>query len=334
MSKPLVSIIVANWNGEHWLSRCVSSLQISARASKLAFELIVVDDASSDGSCAMIREQFPRVRLLVNRTNRGFARTINRGVKAARGKVVILCNNDLLVREEFVFNLARWLVVEGRETLPRIDGAWSDEPYKKITFGVSAKTVGWYDGKPNQVCMGAVWKGGRVTPAYKNPEAPTRCLFLQAGAAAYLREKFLELGGLSHLFEPGYWEDYDLSWRAARRGMAMIYDPAAFALHVGGGSMTKRYGARAVADMKARNHLLFEAANLRSPRLLAEWCARVPLTMSRAVRTLNTDGNYCRALLACRERLPLVVAARRRHRGELLSDEQILAPFRDFTPSY
>src|SRR5690606_35982014 len=132
-------------------------------------------------------------------------------------------------------------------------------------FGVSARTLSWFDGKPNHRCMNGVWQGGRLTPAWRAPEVAERCLFVQAGAAAYRRDMFLELGGLGDLFHPGYWEDYDLSYRAARAGYENIYDPRAVALHHGGGSMTKRYGAQGVARFKARNHLLFEWSNLDDP---------------------------------------------------------------------
>jgi len=324
---PLVSIVVANWNGQEWIARCLSSLQISARHAGLPFELIVVDDASTDGSADLLRARFPAVRLLVNPRNLGFARTVNRGARQARGRVLVLANNDLLVREAFVAELAKWFL---QPSLAR--------PFagKRRLFAVSAKTVGWYDGKPNQLCMGAVWRGGRITPAWDDPKGAAPCLFAQAGAAAYDREAWTQLGGLATFYEPGYWEDYDLSWRAARAGFAQLYDPAAFALHVGGGSMTRRYGAPGVALMKGRNHLLFEAANLRSPRLLAEWSARLPLGLARSLHSTPVPGaaSLDAAARAALPRLPQALAHRLRGPQAQHSDLDLLRPFREFTPSF
>lgn len=309
--QPEVSIVVINWEGEEWLARCLSSLQLSARHAGRSHELIVVDDASTDGSVALVRERFPKVTLLANPHNRGFAWSVNRAVLAARGRLVVLCNNDLVAREEFV-----------GELLAPFDGELSDR-----LFAVSARTMGWYDGKPNQLCMGAVWKGGRVTPAWSDPESVAPCLFVQAGAAAYRRDQWMRLGGLASIYEPGYWEDYDLSWRAAKAGLEQVYAPKALALHVGGGSMRKRYGHEGVERMKARNHLLFEIANLTSPLLLAEWSARVPLHVARRL------PYYRRGLLMAAPRLAAALA-RRRSLPRVVPDSELLDRTRHFTPSY
>ena len=173
---PRVSIIVANWEGERWLSRCLSSLQISARAAGWPYELLVVDDASSDSSVRLVREGFPRARLLRNRKNVGFARSINRGVASARGQVVVLVNNDLLVREEIIHSLCRWFLAP-HEELGKLGGRWEALPLHLHTFAVSARTVGWYDGRPNQLCMGAKWRGGRLTPAFDDPAGASLALF-------------------------------------------------------------------------------------------------------------------------------------------------------------
>lgn len=321
---PLVSIVVPNWEGEALLERCLSSLQISARRSGLTFELIVVDDASSDGSAALIRGRFPGAKLVLNSKNLGFARSVNRGARAARGRILVLANNDIAVQEGFIGEIVKWFLRKPGE-LPK--GSVGDR-----LFAVSAKTVRWHDGLPNQVCMGAVWRGGRITPAWSDPSGPSPCLFVQAGAAAYDIGLFRELGGLATLYEPGYWEDYDISWRAAARGWFSIYDPAAFALHHGGGSMTRRFSAEGVAAMRARNHVLFEMANLATPRLLIEWAARVPLNFAREIASPCTKRRFTRAFFSALARLPDVACARFRRRSTL-SDLSLIRPYRRFTPA-
>ena len=319
---PLLSIVVPNWQGEQWLGRCLSALQVSARAAGHSFELIVVDDASTDGSRALVRERFPRVRLLPNRRNVGFARSVNRGIRAARGRVLVLANNDIVCAQDFISRLTGWFLSgEGGTGAP--------------LFAVSARTVSWYDGRPNQLCMGAVWQGGRITPAWSDPAEPSPCLFVQAGAAAYDLRLVRELAGFCTLFEPGYWEDYDLSWRAARRGWRQIYDPRAFALHAGGGSMTKRFGAERVSAMKARNHLLFELTHLRSPGLLLQWGARIPLRLARewAEGTHRRSHSFTRALLAALPGLRAALAIRLTQPGGV-PDREILAPWTGFRSSY
>lgn len=323
---PLLSIVVANWEGERWLARCLSSLQVSARSSGRTFELIVVDDASTDGSTAIVKDSFPRARLLINKRNIGFARSVNRAVRAAHGRILLLANNDIVCRQDYVARLTSWF-------LPLESS--SPKPDPAPLFGVSARTVGWYDGKPNQLCMGALWSGGRITPAWSDPPAPSPCLFVQAGAAAYDLRLFRELAGLSMQYEPGYWEDYDLSWRAARRGWRQLYDPGAFALHVGGGSMTKRFGPDGVARMKTRNHLLFELTHLRSPGLLLQWAARIPLRLAREVSSgeYRQAHSFTRGLLSALPRLRSALAARLAQPSGL-SDLNLLAPWANFRSSY
>lgn len=318
--------MVANWNGAPWIAACLSSLQLSAQATRVPSELIVVDDASSDDSPAIVTERFPRARLIRNATNKGFGATVMRGVRAARGKVVVLCNNDLAAQERFIPNLVRWFLD------PDATGTERVLPRGKRLFGVSARTLSWFDGKPNQVCMNATFKGGRLNPAYRTPESAARCLFVQAGAAAYDRRLFLKLGGLLPLYAPGYWEDYDLSYRAAKSGFANLYDPEAIALHHGGGSMNRRFGDDGVARYKARNHLLFEWINLSDADLLARHCARLPVSIAQEW-FLGEKPRLTRALYDALPLLPRV--ARERMRSQrVMRDATILRESGGGTSSY
>ncbi|MCB2154549.1 glycosyltransferase [bacterium] len=327
MKRPFISIVIANWDGEEWIDRTLSSLQLSARASNLSFEIIVVDDASSDGSVPLIESRFPDVALLRNKKNEGFGATTMRGARAARGSVLVLCNNDLVAKEPFIANLARWFK-EPRVQLP--GGELFD---RASLFAVSARTMAWWDGKPNQLCMGALWQGGRITPSWEDPKQAQRCLFAQAGAAAYNRKHFLRLGGLRPYFSPGYWEDYDLAYHAAKQGMTTIYDPQAVALHVGGGSMTRRFGDEGVARMKARNHLLFEWTNLTDPAMLLRYAARLPISVAREWLS-GKPPILSRALLGAIRRAPAVLAERSRRSPSRQTDKALLRRYGSGRPSF
>jgi GT2 family glycosyltransferase len=91
-----VSIIIANWNGENILQDCINSIYGKALAIK--YEIIVVDDCSSDQSIELINKLYPEVILIVNENNLGFAKTNNVGVKYAQGKYIFLLNNDTILR--------------------------------------------------------------------------------------------------------------------------------------------------------------------------------------------------------------------------------------------
>jgi len=175
--RPEISIVVANWNGEAFLREGLASLFISADAAGIAFELIVVDDASRDGSVDLIRESFPRTRLVIHSSNIGFARTTNRGALDARGRVLVTVNNDVTVPADFLRTL----------TAPFFEERIKQDAATPL-FAVGAKTVDREAGNPNHLCMDAVWRREAIGKAYSDPPDRRETTFIQAGAAAYDRE--------------------------------------------------------------------------------------------------------------------------------------------------
>jgi GT2 family glycosyltransferase len=91
-----VSIIIVNWNTRCLLAQCLGSVATEMN-SRVSFEVIVVDNASTDGSCEMVRREFPEVKLIVNRENRGFAAANNQALAVAQGRYVLLLNSDTIV---------------------------------------------------------------------------------------------------------------------------------------------------------------------------------------------------------------------------------------------
>lgn len=86
-----VSVIIPNWNGKHLLKTCLTSLE---KQTLKDFEIIVVDNGSSDGSVEFLKENFPKVKIIKLDKNYGFAKAVNMGIKLARGKYIVLLNND------------------------------------------------------------------------------------------------------------------------------------------------------------------------------------------------------------------------------------------------
>ena len=87
-----LSVIIVNWNVRQFLYTCLTS--ILAQTQSISFEVFVVDNASTDGSCEMIEKEFPQVKLIKNKTNRGFAAANNQAIKLAQGDYVLLLNPD------------------------------------------------------------------------------------------------------------------------------------------------------------------------------------------------------------------------------------------------
>ncbi len=118
---PTLSVIIVSWNTRDLLAQCLESvfrsqysefsgqLQLNTEHCLLNTEVFVVDNASSDGSAAMVRERFPQVRLIENRENVGFARANNQAIRESAGQYVLLLNSDTIVQPGALQNMVAFM---------------------------------------------------------------------------------------------------------------------------------------------------------------------------------------------------------------------------------
>lgn len=302
-----VSVVIPNWNGERYLSRCVAAALVSTRQSGLNCEVVVVDDASTDASAHRVEEHFPQVRVLRNSANKGFGATVVRGAREVTGTTIVLLNNDLVVDEKAITELTSPL----RE--------------RPEVFGVTGKAIDWDGVSPNHLNMNARWRNGELHLGYSNPTQPSPTMFLLGGFCAMRREEFLRLGGYSELFKPGYWEDYDLSYLALKAGWELIYNPDATAHHFGQGSMKQAYGDHELQIIRARNEFLFCWVNLTDCDALRKHTGTLPRVASQAGASRSAASRIkLRGLLQALRMVPKVVQERQRRAGLLrITDRQI-----------
>lgn len=313
--EPEIGIVVSNWNGIEFLGECVSSLWESALAAGRPFELIVVDDVSGDGSAEMIERNFPGVRLLRNARNMGFARTCNRGARAARADVLVMMNNDMRVPLDFI------------ETLTRPFFEQEPSAPSGELFCVGARTVDWHDGRPNHLCMDAAWRRGGIGAEWTDPREPVETAFAQGGSAAFRRDLFLDLGGFDPVFHPTYWDDYDLCYRACREGLRVLYEPRAVADHLGKATLTRQHRRRRLTRVVERNRVWTTWLNLSAPALWLRHILSIPWVYGRDLASTEGRDRFLGFLEALShvERITRVRRARRRrHAGLGRGDLDIL----------
>ncbi len=239
---PRASVIIPNWNGLALLRPCLDSLR---RQTMQDFEVIVVDNASSDGSVAALAREYPEVRVLALPTNGGYTAGCNAGARLARGQVLILLNNDTEADPE-------WLA----ELLAALD--------RHPEAGSAASRLMIYDRRDTLHSAGDLY--GRnglpdsrgVWQTYGPPYDQETYVFGPCGgAAAYRRATWEELGGLEEAFFM-YCEDVDLAWRAQLAGWKCIYAPKAVVYHrlsaTGGGKLASYYVGRNTVWVIARNY--------------------------------------------------------------------------------
>jgi GT2 family glycosyltransferase len=213
---PLASVIVPSFNGAHLLPACLDSL---FGQSYPRLEVIVADGASTDATQDVLSQRYPTARLLQLRRNRGFAGNVNAGLRAARGEVLLLLNNDAQAEPEWVETCVGALLED-----PACGAVASKVLYADRRTINSAGDIFGRDGAPRQrgngALDGAPW------------DAPQAVFGASGGAAAYRRSMLADVGLLDEAFFM-YLEDVDLAFRAQLRGWTCLYQPKARVFHVG-----------------------------------------------------------------------------------------------------
>ena len=231
-----IAVVVPCRDGLRWLPGLLASLRAQTRRPDA---LLVVDDASSDGSASWLRAR--GIEVLALERNAGFAAAANRGVRAVDADAVALVNTDVRLAPDWLERAERRLgpgVASVATKMVRLD-----DPSVLDDCGDVLRRDGVCEQRGH---------GRRDTGAYDEPgEVFSAC----AGAALYLRSAFLALGGFEESFV-AYLEDVDLGLRLRLAGWRCAYEPAV-ALHAGQGSAASL--ARPVRRLVARNTLLLVA---------------------------------------------------------------------------
>lgn len=218
------TVVIPNYNGIKYIEACLNSLYAGKTQD---FELIFIDNASSDGSYELIQERFPQVTLIRNEKNEGFATAVNQGIALSKTQYVILLNNDTEVAPEFIQELEK--VMDADEQL----------------FSASAKMIALHDKTKMDdagdfyCALGWAFAWGKG----KNPQQYVEDydIFAScAGAAIYRRACFEQVG----LFDDNhfaYFEDIDIGYRAKLYGYENRFASKAVVYHAGSATSGSRY---------------------------------------------------------------------------------------------
>jgi GT2 family glycosyltransferase len=241
---PAVSIIVLNWNGKRYLGRCLDAI---AAQTFRDYEVLVLDNASTDGSVDDLAARWPAFRLVTFDQNLGFAIGNNRGAQIARGRWVAFLNNDAFPEPEWLAQLVQAARTQTEYSFFSSRLVYAEDPHLTQDTGDVYHVSGF------------AWPRDNNCPAQNAHLGSDEVFSPCAAAALYDREAFLEVGGFDEQFS-SHIEDVDIGFRLRLRGYRCLYIPQAVVAHVGSASYG-RESARTVYQVQ-RNVIWTYFANM------------------------------------------------------------------------
>ena len=238
---PLFSVIIPNFNGARFLHTLLSALQ---RQTFTDFEIILADDASTDESVALAESIDPNIRVIVNRKNLGFVATCNLAVDAARGRMVVLLNNDTEPEPIWLAELAKVVCAHPEAAIVTSKLLLFTERHKLHTTG---DLLG-HNGIPQNR---GIWEEDRG-----QYDKDLYVFSGSGGGSAFRRDIWQQLGGFDEEFWM-YLEDVDYGFRAQLAGWQAVFAPRARLYHhlsaTAGGALASYYVGRNTIWMIAKN---------------------------------------------------------------------------------
>ena len=239
-----VSIIIPNYNGEEYIRGCLDSLKEQDFDD---FEILVIDNCSTDKSAEIVKNEYPEVTLKLLADNFGFSRAVNEGLKLSEAPYVILLNNDTRVDKGFVGSLYETVSADGKI-------------FSASAKMLSMKDPGRIDGAGDLYCA-LGWAFARGKGKSRNRyKKPCRIFASCGGASIYSRRILDEIGWFDE-FHFAYLEDVDIGYRARIMGYKNVYCPEAVVYHAGSAVSGSRYNDFKIR-LSARNNMYIIMKNM------------------------------------------------------------------------
>lgn len=293
-----VSIVIPNYNGEELLKSNLPQV-VSSYKNKInkIIEIIVVDDASDDQSVKLLKKDFPEVKVIVHKKNRGFSASVNTGARMSKGDLIALLNTDVVPEKDFLVH-----------TLHHFENE------KVFAVSFHEKGYGW--------ARGFFSEGFINHEKGKESKSTHESFWVNGGSGIFRRSQWMKLGGMDEkLLSPFYWEDIDISYRAAKRGWLLLWEPKAKVVHEHELTMRKipqGYKRR----IQERNQLIVIWKNITSTQLFKKHLAGLS-------KRLAKHPGYIRIVFAAILKIKDILRARKRELREgRVSDEAIFAKFK------
>jgi GT2 family glycosyltransferase len=291
-----ISVVIPNYNGLELLKENLSIIISSTKKFDASAEFVLVDDASTDESVSYVKKEFPGVKIIKQTENRGFSSSVNNGIKYSKGEFIVLLNTDVQP-------------IDGYLKSP-VD-IMKDNKVFAVSFHEAG--YGWAKG---------YFKDGFVEHGVGGTGETVHETFWVSGGSGIFRKSLIQkLGGFDYkLFNPFYWEDLDICFRAMKRGYKLFWEPNSHVIH-NHESTIGRIPKRKKDLVLQRNQLLFIWKNITSRVLFKRHIRGL-------FKRLSKHPGYIRVVMAallkyaaCREKRKIEIKCSK------ISDEAIFARF-------
>ena len=246
------AVVILNYNTRDYLRQFLPGLIESCKG--LDAEVIVADNASSDGSAQMMKEEFPEVRLITLTENFGFTGGYNRALQMVEAEYYVLINSDVEVPSHWLGRLQDWM-----DTHPDC-GACGPKLLsfkERDTFEYAGAAGGLIDSFGYPFCRGRIMQ--KLEKDHGQYDSPTDVLWCSGACLMVRSSVWKALGGLDERFF-AHMEEIDLCWRMQLRGWKVTVVPESYVYHIGGGTLSNESPFK--LRLNFRNNLLLLENNL------------------------------------------------------------------------
>jgi GT2 family glycosyltransferase len=291
--KNSISVILPNYNGRSLLLSNIPSIVIALENAKCDYEVIVVDDCSTDDSVDMLKKDFPFVKVIVNEINQGFSYTCNKGIFAAKNSILCIVNTDVTFTPDYFTNGIRYFDDENIFALKGNIVNYQNNINEIVSIEKTAQLF---------IKRGLLRFDKKVEYVPDSFTGEIGGQFVLLGCCFMCsREKALELKGFDEIYSPFYWEDSDLALRALRKGFKLIYEPSCVVYHKTSSTIPNYRSSTKIKLTSNRNKFIFSWKYLKGTK---QWLSHIFYTfLNLSTRWIILDWKYYVAFFNALQRI-------------------------------
>ena len=244
------AVVILNWNGKNWLEKFLPNII----SNSLDSEIIIADNNSSDDSIKFLKKNYPKIRIIKNNGNFGYAKGYNLALKQINSEYYVLLNSDIKVTKNWISPIISLMDLNKNVSAcqPKIL-----DYNNKNKFEYAGAAGGYIDKFGYPFCRGRIFNFLEKDIGQYNDSTE---IFWATGACLFVRSShFWETGGLDEDFF-AHQEEIDLCWRLKNKGYKVMVVPKSIVYHVGGGTL--KIGSPFKTHLNFRNNLYMMFKNL------------------------------------------------------------------------